>query len=104
WTDADERATTAHHGFPGFKKISRIRSVRAHDSTPHEPGRSFVMNNLGKFRAPEPDSLTLYRRGATKPRCARDDTPQESADAIQGRGSVRPHSRHDWPSRRGSGH
>src|SRR5205085_2302126 len=55
---ADERATTAHHGFPGFKQIPRICSVRAH-CTSHEPGRSLFVNDLGKLRTPEPDRCAV---------------------------------------------
>src|SRR5204862_8140772 len=38
-TDADERATAAHHGFPGWNGFHRIRSVSAHNSDPHQSGR-----------------------------------------------------------------
>ena len=41
--------------FPDSKQISRICSVRARDSTPDEPGRSFFGNNPGKLLAPDRD-------------------------------------------------
>ena len=58
---ADERATTAHHGFPGFKQISRIRSVRAHNSSPTSPDDLFFVNHLGKLTGAVTKSIARAR-------------------------------------------
>src|SRR5207237_8533924 len=57
----DGHGRKLHHGFPGSKQISRIYSVRARDSTPDEPGRSFFGNNLGKLLAPDPDRCAVTK-------------------------------------------
>ena len=49
--------------------ILRICSVRARDSTRHEPGRSLFFSDVGKLLAPDPDWCAVpksYRPGSLR--------------------------------------
>src|SRR5207302_9624778 len=67
--DADKRARTAWIRISRMERILRICSVRARDSTRHEPGRSLFFNDVGKLLAPDPDWCAVpksYRPGSLR--------------------------------------
>ena len=45
-------------------RIPLILSVRVHDSTPHEPGRSFFVNDLGKVLAPDAEWCAVTKQSS----------------------------------------
>ncbi len=47
-----------------MKRIPRICSVRARDSTPDEPGRSFFVHDLGTLLAPAPDWCAVTKQSS----------------------------------------
>src|SRR6266480_3506598 len=61
-TDARTKSDNSSSRISRIKTDSSDRSVSAHDSPPHEPGRRMIFeNDLGKLFAPNPDRCAVTK-------------------------------------------